>query len=265
MRWIGFIILFFSCSALSEQQTLSLVLPAQKDGGHLYYHELLTQALADIDITLNINIPVKHIPQKRVTKMVRNNQLSLMWLIQTERRNARFATIEVPLTMGLIGKRVLLIPKGAQDAYEHIYDLKDLQRSGLIAGLGINWFDVEVWHQNQLDVYLQDGEWRNLYRQLSINGDVNYFPRGVNEVVGEAKFNPTLDIEKYLLIEYHRDFQFYLSKESAVHKPLIEKALKKAQQSGLMEKLIAKHWSDDFEALNLKERRIIELKLNSEK
>ncbi|MDN3696953.1 MULTISPECIES: hypothetical protein [Vibrio] len=263
MRWIGSAALLFSCSVFAEQSSLTLALPSQKDGGHAYFHDLLTQALNDVDVQLNIITPDKHIPQKRAVKMVRKNQLSLMWLIQTDRRDAQLTPVRVPLTSGLIGKRVLLIPKGAQEAYEHIYDLKDLQRSGLIAGLGINWFDVEVWHQNQLNVFLQDGEWRNLYGSLSVDGEVNYFPRGVNEVVGEAKFNPALDIEQYLLLEYHRDFQFYLSEGASVHRELIEKALVRAKETGLMNALIEKHWSDDFDALNLDSRRIIPLSSDS--
>lgn len=83
ISWLS-ILLWFSTSAFANHQTITLVLAAQNDNGHAYYHELLARALADQGISLVVETPYTHLPQKRVVKMVENNQLSLTWLLETQ-------------------------------------------------------------------------------------------------------------------------------------------------------------------------------------
>ncbi|EPP5808849.1 TPA: hypothetical protein ACGUUU_002110 [Vibrio vulnificus] len=260
MRWFAVISLFFSFSIFAAQpNAITLVLPTQLDGSHLFYHELLRQSLEGIGVKLNIETPFEHIPQKRLVKMVENNQLSVMWLLQTKERDQQYTYIDSPVTNGLIGQRVLLIPKGAQAQYDSINSLDDLRKSGLTAGLGYAWYDSAVWRYNDLAFYQQDGEWRMLYDKLSSDGPINYFPRGVNEVMAESRLNPHLDIEQHLLLIYHRDFRFYLSEEAKEHKSVIEKALRQADKSGLLKRLIDQYWATEIHQLKLKERKVIEL------
>ncbi len=51
ISWLS-ILLWFSTSAFANHQTITLVLAAQNDNGHAYYHELLARALADQGISL---------------------------------------------------------------------------------------------------------------------------------------------------------------------------------------------------------------------
>ncbi len=252
--FLSLTLLFFCNSLFASQPTISLTLPAELDGSHEFYHELLTQSLAQSGVTLNVLIPSEHIPQKRVVKMVESNRLSLMWLLQSDSRDRRYSYIDAPITNGLIGKRVLLIPSGTQSHFESISKLKDIRNTGLVAGFGYNWYDSRVWQANKLPFTEQDGEWRNLYHKLSIPGPINYFPRGVNEIMAEAKLNPHLDIERHLLFIYQRDFRFYLSQSAAKHKATLENALQQAYQSGLTEQLINKYWKNDLEFLDLDNR-----------
>ncbi|SON48555.1 hypothetical protein [Vibrio tapetis] len=248
-----------SSSAWSAPQTMHLTLPAFEDDSHQYFHELLTDALADIDVTLTIEASSKHYSQRRTVKLLEKGELSAMWLVSSRQRDLLFHRVNVPLTNGLIGKRVLLIPKGAQSLYNRIQSLEDLQKSGLVAGLGVGWFDVTVWQANGLKYLTKDGEWRQLYNMLSNRGGVNYFPRGLNEVVNEAKLNLHLDIEQNFVFEYERDFVFYLSSVDGYQEKLIEEALVKAQKTGLIQKLIDKYWQQDFEHLGLENRKTIKL------
>ncbi|WP_354668140.1 hypothetical protein [Vibrio hepatarius] len=210
---------------------------------------------------VTIDIPKEHIPQKRAIKMVESGQLSLIWLIGTEERNQKYIPVKVPLTDGMIGKRILLIPSSLKHKFSEINSLEDFQKSGLVAGLGVNWYDVDVWKTNQLPVYLEDGEWRSLYSKLTANGAVNYFPRGMTEILGEAKQNPHLSIEQHLMLVYEKDFYFYLSKSAASYHPAIEKALKEARKTGLMAELIKKHWQHTFEQIKPEQRVTIKLSL----
>ncbi|WP_100752272.1 hypothetical protein [Vibrio salilacus] len=241
------------------KDSLTLTLASQLDNGHAFYHELLYQALTREGYLVKIIVPSEHIPQKRVVKMVKRDQLSLTWLIATPERDAEYPSINVALTNGLIGKRVLLIPPGLQSQFDQIDSLQTLRDSKLVAGLGINWFDVDVWNFNSLPVYQQDGEWRSLYWHLTEKGPVNYFPRGLNEIGLEAAQNPHLSIEKHLLLVYQRDFKFYLSPQMAKYKPVLEQALLRAQQDGLIDELVDKYWGESFKTLQPEQRIVINL------
>ncbi|ATC57284.1 hypothetical protein [Vibrio anguillarum] len=245
--------------ALASEMSLTLHLPTLQNNTHAYYHELLQKSLEEQGVKVNIIITPDHVPQKRISKMVENNQLSLMWFLQTQERDERYAGINIPLTKGLIGKRILLIPPQLQPTFDTIHSLSDLQKAGLTAGLGVKWYDVEVWRNNDLKVYQQDGDWRNLYQKLSAEGPIHYFPRGMNEVSDEAKSLPYLTIEQRLILQYQSDFIFYLSQETERYQPIIDRALRKAQNSGLMDKLIEKHWGNSLEALHPESRTIIHL------
>lgn len=255
------LVLCFSASVLASSNTLTLVLPAQNDNGHAYYHELLTRALADQGITLFIETPYAHLPQKRVVKMVENNQLSLTWMLETQERDQQFTYIDVPLTNGLIGQRVLLIPPSLQSRFDKVMSLDDLRKTKLIAGLGEHWLDILVWRYNQLPFYIEYGEWRDLYKKLSVAGEVNYFPRGLTEIYQESLLNPHLAIEQQLLLKYNNDFRFYLSPQAAQYKDILEQALRKARTSGLMDALVEKYWGDSLILLRLKQRQVIELQM----
>ncbi|EEX31259.1 MULTISPECIES: hypothetical protein [Vibrio] len=255
------ILLCMMCQHVFAKNEIELTLPSQMDGGHVFYHELLYRALGDAGYTVTISVPQDHIPQKRATKMVESNQLSLTWLIETEKRNQQYVPVKVPLTNGLIGKRVLLIPPQLQNEFNTIRSLKDLQDSGLIAGMGMQWYDVAIWQANQLPVHLEDGEWRALYSKLTPKGDVNYFPRGMTEILGEAAQNPHLAIEQRLLLNYEKDFYFYLSDEAAGYRQILEQALKQAKNSGLIDRLVRKYWQQTYEQIKPDDRVVINLAL----
>ncbi|CAK4068092.1 hypothetical protein [Vibrio sp. 16] len=256
---VSILFLLFVAQMVAANQEIKLSLSSQLDGGHSFYHELLFESLTDLGYKVSISSPSEHIPQKRVVKMVESGALTLTWLLPTPERDERFVVVPVPLTNGMIGKRILLIPPQLQSQFDAVNSLDELQRSGLVAGLGINWFDVAVWKTNQLPVYLADGEWRSLYRLISTDGKVNYFPRGLNEIVSEAELNPHLAIEQRLMLQYDRDFYFYLSPQAKEYQPIIERALRKAKSSGLLDKIITKHWGRTFQVVDPAKRVVIRL------
>jgi hypothetical protein len=70
-----------------------------------------------------------------------------------------------------------------------------------------------------------------------------------------------LDIEERLVLIYNRDFIFYLSKPAAQYKEILEKALKQAKKSGLIDKLIHQYRVRDFNTLHLDKLIQIRLKI----
>ncbi|KJY81545.1 hypothetical protein TW81_17705 [Vibrio galatheae] len=255
------LLLLVVASQSLAKESITLVLASQLDNGHRFYHELLYEALTKQGYAVEIVVPSEHIPQKRVIRMVENNQLSLTWLLATPERDAKYSVVNVPLTNGLIGQRVMLIPPELQPQLNEVHTLQDLQDTHLVAGLGLLWFDVEVWQENGLNIYVEDGEWRSLYHKLTIDGEVNYFPRGMNEVLSEAKQNPHLAIEERLLLVYDCDFKFYLSPEMAKYRDILETALRKAKSNGMLDKLVKKYWGESWQRIDPEHRVVIKLDL----
>lgn len=206
ISWLS-ILLWFSTSAFANHQTITLVLAAQNDNGHAYYHELLARALADQGISLVVETPYTHLPQKRVVKMVENNQLSLTWLLETQSAIKSLFMSMCP-NQWFDRQRILLIPPSLQSRLDKVSNLNEFRQTRLVAGLGEGWLDIAVWRSNHLPFYIQNGEWRGLYKKLSVSGTVNYFPRGVTEIYQESIINPHLAIEQHLLFQYQRDLNF---------------------------------------------------------
>ncbi|WP_413700451.1 hypothetical protein ACLKMH_00710 [Psychromonas sp. KJ10-10] len=131
--------------------------------------------------------------------------------------------------------------------------------------MGKGWFDVEIWKKNGLKYKESSGSWRSIFKMIPHGRDYNYISRGVNEVLADSKQYPKLDIEKKLLFNYDHDCYFYLSKagnhSASQHQDVIEKAMIHAQKTGLIKRLIKKHWPQALDILNVDSRIEIHLDL----
>ncbi|ARU58154.1 hypothetical protein OLMES_4137 [Oleiphilus messinensis] len=247
-------------SKLTQAEQIDLTIGMINAGGQAYFIELLEQALGAAGHTVSITTQGPF-PQKRVMYLLENDKVSLMWLLRSPARDKRYTPVNVNLTNGLIGHRILLIPPDAQEAYRGIRNLDDFRKTEKVGVFGEHWYDTEIWRFNQLPFVISRGDWqRNVYRLIAAqNRGIDYFSRGFFEVMEESREHPYLHIEEHLVFIYERDFQLYLSKSFAQYKPLLENALKFARDSGLMAVLIHKHWADAFARLNLEQRTKIHL------
>ncbi len=248
-------------SLISGISDVQLNLPTFKDGSHHYYHELLQQSLSQAGHHVTIR-ETPHQPQTRTIQDLIDSRISLYWLICTAERDQLFTPIKIKLTEGMIGRRVLLIPQNQQKIYNSITTLNEFRQLNVVGVFGTNWFDAEVWKHNRLLFIIKNGDWREIYRPLAENNrGIDYFSRGIIEILAEHKLHPYLDIEQRLLFEYDNDFCFYLSDAASRYQKVIEHSLKLAESSGLKASLIKKYWGNDLEALNVNSR--ITLKLES--
>jgi len=224
-----------------------------------YFHELLITSLAESGHTVKIN-RVQDFPHLRIRNMLLHGEISISWLIRSEQRDKTYLPVPVPLTNGLIGKRILLIPIGRAHEYENVQTLNDFRRLRKIGGFGTNWYDTHVWTLNNLP-YKEVANPTLIYQMVAAkNRGIDYFSRGFNEVIGEQADHPELEIEPNLMFTYERDFIFYVTPTRPDLVPILTDALNKARHSGLMERLIHKHWADNFERLQPETRTIIKLK-----
>ena len=240
--------------AQNENGRIELTFPTYPDGSEAYYYHLLEQALADAGYNAVIE-RTSPLPQQRAITMLENGQLSIIHLLQNEERDAAYIPIQVNITNGLIGHRILLIPPESQADYAKVQNIEDFRNLEKVGAFGKGWFDVQIWAANHLVYEEIDGEWRKIYEMLAREDrGIDYFSRGFTEIVAEAEAHPDLAIESDLVFIYDRDFLFYLTPSNAEYAPMIEDALQQAEASGLIDELIYQYWQDDFAKLDLENR-----------
>lgn len=242
---------------------LELRMAVVSDGRADYFVRLLEESLKLIQQPYNIQY-VKDIPARRMWWMLGQGDINLFYGMQTKEKDndKQLVPVRNPLTNGLVGQRVLLIRRADQQTFAQVRSVDDLKRTGLIAGFGAGWGDTKVWKASGLPLYEHAAPWSTVYAMTAAgNRHVDYLPRGVIEVLTEARAHPELVVEQQLLLEYPADFGFYLSPSVASYRPIIERALKAAQASGLKARLIDEAFGADIKALNLNRR--LRLRLSS--
>lgn len=235
---------------------LTLRMAVLSDGHSAYFVRLLEESLKLIHQPYHIHY-VKDIPARRMWWMLERGEINLFYGMQSREKDSSEQLVPVRngLTNGLVGQRVLLIRPADASLFAQVQSLDDLKRSRLTAGLGAGWGDVKVWDATGLPLYEHVAPWRTIYAMVAAgNRRVDYLPRGVIEVMEEARAHPELAVERHLLLYYRADFSFYLGASAAGYRPIIERALKEAEVTGLKARLIEEAFGNDLATLDLARR-----------
>lgn len=237
-------------------ESLELRIAVVSDGRATYFIRLLEESLKLIGQPYRIEY-VKDIPARRMWWMLGKGDINLFYGMQSQEKDSSKELVPVrhALTNGLIGQRVLLIRRADTEAFAQVRSIGDLKRTGLIAGLGAGWYDTGVMKASGLPLYEHVAPWRTIYAMVAAgNRHVDYLPRGVIEVLEEARTHPELTVEQHLLLAYEADFIFYLNASAARYRPVLERALREAERTGLKARLLDEAFGADIKALNLKRR-----------
>lgn len=253
----------FACSLLisapalaASAAPLELRIAVVSDGHADYFIRLLEESLKLIGQPYHIQY-VKDLPARRMWWMLGKGDINLFYGMQSKEKDndPQLVLVRNALTNGLIGQRVLLVRQADTATFAQVQSVADLKRTGLIAGFGAGWGDARIWKAAGLPLYEHAAPWNTIYAMVAAkNRNVDYLPRGVIEVLDEARLHPELVVEPRLLVEYRADFAFYLNASAASYRPIIERALKEAEASGLKARLIDETFGADIKALNLNRR-----------
>lgn len=256
MKYLIYFIFVFSIQA----KTIELRMIQFDNQTHKYMQELLEEALKLKGYTLVVK-PIKSVPQSRIDFMLKTGALDIHWYLKDKHGDNMLLPVNVGLTNGLIGKRILFIRREDQEKFNKIKTLNDLRNSSLVGAFGKGWYDVKIWNYNKLKYYEQDGDWTKLFKMIqSGERKIDYLSRGVNEILFEyPSVQDLVEIEKNLLLNYDSDFIFYLNKDKSREREIIEEALNLAKNRRLIEKLVKKYYAKDLEKLNFNKRIVIDL------
>lgn len=260
---IPLFLFLFTFLAYSEEKIITLQVVDVVPGKDSYYFELLKESLEFDNYKVDLSIK-KNIPLTRVEEYLANGKITLHWYMATEKRKNSFPIYaDIGLTNGLMGYRILFIPKGEQHFYSKIKNLDDFRELNKVGAFGAGWYDVEVWRQNHLRYYEKQGDYKYIFNMLgSKRRNVDYFSRGALEILMESPFYPQLDVEKTFVLIYDMDFKFFFSEGNEEIKGRVEEALMKAKEAGIMDQLLKKYFPEIYlpEGLNLENRTKIYLK-----
>jgi hypothetical protein len=244
--------------------TVEITIPGAPFVQYRFFHQLLKESLEANGHQVTLK-SIEGVPQSQVYSKLETGAVTIFWGLKTHDRDQKFARVSNRLTNGLYGQRVAFVRKGQEALFQNVKSLDDLRKSGLVAGFGQIWFDVDVWRGNELPVHTEAGDWQVLFRLLaSGKRGLDYFPRSVVEINEEAATHPGLSIEPNLLMVYDHDVFFYVSKSAEQLVPLVQAALAKADSSGLKARLIETHFGQNNRQLNLDKRTRISLKTPSQ-
>jgi len=151
----------------------------------------------------------------------------------------RYLPVYFPIDRGLNGWRLLVIREQDRAAFAGVKSLGDLSR--FVAGQGLGWPDADILRQGGLQVQTFP-QLASLFRSLEARR-FDYLPLGMDEAYDLTRryASPAggLCIEPRIVIVYPFGRLFFVRKGDAALHDLIDTGLRKAFESGLVQKLLA--------------------------
>jgi len=224
-----------------------------------YAKGLLKLALSKVPNKYDWEESVPNTAEERVVSMLMDNKLDVVWYATTKDLEERMQPIRICIYRGMLGYRVLMIKRGAQNKFNGIKTLEDLKRVSL--GQGRFWADTSVLTANNLNV-VKVLKYEGLFYMLD-GGRFDAFPRGVHEPWSEMQRYPKLelDVEQNLLLSYINPFYFFVNKSNTQLAKDIERGLRIALEDGSFNEYFMNDPTvkDVITKANLKSRTLIRL------
>ncbi|WP_151033243.1 hypothetical protein [Cellvibrio sp. KY-GH-1] len=177
---------------------------------------------------------------------------------QSLARNGNLTFINFPVDLGVLGYRVCFINPKLKAAGLDVKTLKDLLPYTFAHGVG--WADTIIFRHNGLKVREIDNY--DAVFLMVIGGRVDFFCRGVNEVLGEAEQFSHLDnlmLDDQFMLVYPLPRFFYFNAKSTLAQARIEAGLKRAFSDGSLQSLWKSYYQASLDYAKLKGRRIVHL------
>ncbi|MCJ8319491.1 MAG: transporter substrate-binding domain-containing protein [Colwellia sp.] len=181
--------------------------------------------------------------QGRGMRLLNQGDLDLIAVGPTKDREALYHAIRIPLYMGLLGYRVLVIRK---DRYQEFADIRTPEQlKKLIACQAIHWPDSDILEANEYRV-MRVLKFESMFTMV-INGRCDYFPRAITEGYSEIKAfsamtnNDELMVFDDIILKYKFPFYFFTSKENKEIANLLTLGLSRAVADGSLLELMENH------------------------
>jgi hypothetical protein len=258
------LVLLQPSSALAEFVVSHRAPFTEGDKHHIYSTELLRLALEKTrkeygDFTLR-PIPPRNYARalKAAVDDAYPNLIIETSYEQALTHHAKLDFINFPMDLGVLGYRVCFINPKLKASDKKIESLEDLRQYTFAHGVG--WADTIIFRHNGLNVQEIDN-YDGMFLMV-IGGRIDFFCRGVNEILGEMEqFSQLkeLSIDEQFLLIYPLPRFFYLNGKNKLAKKRIELGLQRAYADGSLQALWKANFLPSLELVNLAQRKVIRL------
>lgn len=226
-----------------------------------YFTDLLNLALAqtqssDGGFQVQTGAPAN---QSRAIIELKEGRLDLVWTVPTAEREAELLPVRIPLEKGLLGLRVLLIRAADVQRFAGLRFVDELRV--LVAGQGHDWNSTKVLRANGFEVATASA-FDSLFTMLR-KGEIDYFPRGLNEAWAELDQRPGsgLMVEPTILLRYPATSYFFTRRDDPALAGRLERGLRAALADGSFDRLLRDHPAHArlFAQANLPARKVFDL------
>ena len=168
--------------------------------------------------------------------------------------------IKVPVRLGLLSYRLLLINKADLPKFERITTIEQL--NVFLAGLVDGWITTEVYKFNKMK-FLETGHFEGLFLMLAKNR-FDYIPRGIYEIYDElSSRQPLLQdivVEPTLALYIPTSSYVYVSPSEPRIAKRIELGLNKLLTSSELKTILYQYYAQEIKRAKLAERKIFKIK-----
>lgn len=196
--------------------------------------------------------------QDRCLALLRQGEVSLLYLPPSEERLAEFDAIKIDLHQGMLGYRLLLIHRKDQELFAQVQGLDQLRN--LVGGFGAQWTDFKLFERNGLPV-VGVGSTESLLAMLDA-GRFQYFHRGLNEAWAELEQHPELSqlmVEPRLALAYPLPVYFLFNKRDGALRQRFERGFQIIRNDGSFKALFLREFGPTLARAQLKRRLIIRI------
>ena len=172
--------------------------------------------------------------------------------------HAKLDFINFPMDLGVLGYRVCFINPKLKASGKKINTLEQLRQYTFAHGVG--WADTTIFRHNGLKVQEIDN-YEGIFLMI-ISGRVDFFCRGVNEVLGEIEqFSnlKELTIDEQFLLVYPLPRFFYFNNKNTLAKERITLGLQRAYADGSLQALWKANFEPSLALVNLTQRKVIRM------
>ncbi len=210
---------------------------------YTYYRDLLRVVL---DLTAGKYGPVVIVEndvntnQARNLLLVKNGQgLDLEWAGTNIERETILHPIRVPLNLGLLGERLLVIKKTRHSEFEKITEINQLRM--LTACQGQHWPDSDILEYNHFKV--ERAIENPLMWDMLDRDRCDYFPRAIIEGYLEVDKhgNDRFEVYDHILISYSYPMFFFVAVENHKLASRLEEGLRQMWADGSLKRFMEYH------------------------
>lgn len=176
-------------------------------------------------------VPMPDATQERIFSYLDspNPPINVFFSGYSPHRERQLLQVNIPLTRGLLGYRLLVVKNSRLASLSDIQDLPSLQRHRIGSGLG--WSDNDILRANNLE--LVTSRYSNLWRMLDAER-FEVFHRGIQEVFTELAKpeHAHLSILPGVMLQFRFDYFFYVSHTQPHLHEILRQGLLNAYDNG---------------------------------